>query len=55
MSDDDVRHFLLSELLANSELRHTPLLRKLRDQGFACEQRRFATLFHEIQGGLNGS
>lgn len=55
MTDDDVRHFLLSELSANRTLRHTPLLRKLRDQGFACEQRRFATLFHEIQGELHGS
>ena len=55
MSDDDVRQFLLSELRSDSTQRHTPLLRKLRDQGFACEQRRFATLFYEIQGEVHGS
>ncbi|MDA1229488.1 MAG: hypothetical protein O2856_01815 [Planctomycetota bacterium] len=55
MSDDDVRQFLLSELSADNTLRHTPLLRKLRDQGFACEQRRFATLFYEVKGALHGS
>ena len=55
MSDDDIRQFLLAELSADGTLRHTPLLRRLRDQGFACEQRRFATLYYEIRGELHGT
>ena len=55
LTDDDVRTYILKELREESTGCHTPLLRKLRDTGQACEQKRFAKLFHEVQEHLNGS
>ncbi|MCA9218384.1 MAG: hypothetical protein KDB27_35185 [Planctomycetales bacterium] len=55
MTDDDVRSYILKELREESTGCHTPLLRKLRDTGHACEQKRFARLFREVREHLNGT
>lgn len=55
MADSDVRSYILQELRKDSAACHTPLLRKLRDSGQACEQKRFARLFREVREQFNGS
>jgi len=55
MTDADVRRYIRRELNKDSAACHTPLLRKLRDNGQACEQKRFARLFREVREQLNGS
>lgn len=48
MSDDEVRAFIRSKLAVDRSLRHTRLLRTLREGGRACEQGRFRRLFKEV-------
>lgn len=48
-SDDAVLRFIRSELQANPKAACTPLLRKFRDSGVACEQGRFKSLYAEVQ------
>ncbi len=57
MTDTEVRRYIARELKRNSDVCHTPLLRKLRDGGQACEQKRFAKIFREVREReqLNGS
>jgi hypothetical protein len=55
MSDSAVRAFIKGELQANSAACHSPLLRKLRDAGKACEQSRFAALYREVKERRNGT
>lgn len=55
MADMDVRSYIVQELRKDSTACHTPLLRKLRDGGQACDQKRFARLYHEVREQLNGS
>lgn len=47
--DEDVLAFLRAALKSQPHLRPTPLLRSLRDQGFACEYRRFVNLFQQVR------
>jgi hypothetical protein len=47
MTDAQVRDFIRKEIALNPKARHSPLLRKLRDSGFRCEQSRFKQLFLE--------
>ena len=47
MTDDQLREFIRKERAANPKAKHSPLLRKLRDSGFQCEQSRFKHLFQE--------
>ena len=54
MSDDGVRKFILRELNRDSRACHSPLLRKLREQNKACEQKRFASLFREVKEQVGG-
>ena len=54
LSDDQVRQFIRNKLAKDSSLRHTPLLRMLRDDDKACEQKRFSSLFKEVMEELNG-
>ena len=54
MSDDQVKKFILQQLKIEPSLRHTPLLRMLRDNDNACEQKRFASLYIEVVESLNG-
>ncbi|MCA9125656.1 MAG: hypothetical protein KDB22_01180 [Planctomycetales bacterium] len=54
LSDEQVRRFIRQKLRADDSLRHTPLLRMLRNDNKACEQKRFAALFYEVMEELNG-
>jgi hypothetical protein len=51
MTDNAVRTYIRRETRRNPGVQHTPLLRRLRDSGYACEQRRFAQLFAELNAG----
>jgi hypothetical protein len=48
MPDDDIMNFILEKINYNHKLRPTPLLREFREAGFACEQKRFASLFMKV-------
>jgi hypothetical protein len=54
LSDEQVCAFIRSALAQDPELRPTPLLRKLRDSGRACEHHRFGELFRQVEGGSHG-
>lgn len=47
MTDDEVLKVIRRALKADPAARPTPLLRRLRDSGRACEHSRFVRLFHE--------
>lgn len=49
LSDDQVLAFISKSVNREPQLRGTPLLRRLRDQGFACEYTRFMALFRSIR------
>jgi hypothetical protein len=49
MSDECLRSFILDALGDDPDARHTPLLRRLREQGMGCEQMRFRKLFNMIK------
>lgn len=48
MTDDEVRQFIAREM-RKGQCTWSALLRRLRDSGLACEQRRFRQLFHGLQ------
>ena len=54
LSDEDVRDYIRAPLKGEPRLRPTPLLRRLRESGRACEHSRFTTLFREVEGVGNG-
>lgn len=54
LTDDQVRRFIRQKLRSDDSLRHTPLLRILRNENKACEQKRFASLFNEVMEEING-
>jgi hypothetical protein len=55
MTDDEVRAFIRQALTAEATARPSPLLRRLRDAGRACEQSRFSRLFRLVaEGGRDG-
>jgi hypothetical protein len=54
LSDEQVCAFIRFALAEDAELRPTPLLRRLRDSGRACEQHRFGELFRQVEGGSHG-
>lgn len=54
MSDDDVMEYIAGELSRNPKLKASPLLRKLRDSGRACEQKRFGRLYKRVAGAPGG-
>ncbi len=49
MTDTEVREWVQRKLRANPRASKSPLLRKLRDSGRACEQARFGGLFLEAK------
>ncbi len=53
MTDAQVRAYIRKEL-KRADQAHTPLLRKLRDQGSACEYSRFSALYEQVRGERNG-
>jgi len=55
MTDAAVCRFITKAIRKDATASHTPLLRKLRDEGSACEQKRFAKLFRHVREQLNGS
>ena len=48
-SDTEVLRFIREALRETPDVRPSPLLRRCRDQGRACEQQRFLRLFREFQ------
>jgi len=52
LADAEVKRYLKEALERDPKSRPTPLLRKLRDSGRACEQSRFASLFRAVQEQL---
>jgi hypothetical protein len=53
MTDEEVKRFIEIAIKAEPKRTFSPLLRQLRDSGFACEHRRFASLFRTVQERLN--
>lgn len=49
MTDDEVKRFIRGKLRGDSTATFTRLLRALRDEGQACEHKRFRSLFHEVR------
>ena len=49
MSDAEVCRFIDEAFQNEDGLRHSSLLRRYRDAGYACEQKRFSRLFKEVE------
>lgn len=49
MNDDEIKDLIREWLQCEPGMKHSPLLRRLRDSGLACEQKRFRALFREIE------
>ena len=47
MTDAQVHRYIRASLRRQPTLTRTPMLRELRDSGYACEQARFRTIFQE--------
>lgn len=54
MTDERIRKFIGHQLGKNPTLCASPLLRQLRDGGFACEQKRFGKLFLQVRKQFHG-
>ena len=54
ISDSEVKRFIRQQLKGDITLRHTPLLRRLRESDKACEQKRFASLYKQVRSELDG-
>lgn len=54
LTDAEVREFIRDQLQESPQLKATPMLRRLRDTGFACEQKRFKALFQKYQETSRG-
>lgn len=54
MSDGEIKNYIANEMKNRVKVSHTPLLRELRANGNACEQKRFRKLFREIQETTHG-
>ena len=55
LSDAQVMGWIRTQLGRNDNLSASRALRRLREQGSACEQKRFGTLFAEALGEMNGN
>lgn len=53
MTDGDVLAMIRKWLSEEPTLKHSPMLRRLRDTGFACEQKRFRSLYRRAQEKRN--
>ena len=49
MTEEQVKLFIREEVKTNPKTSATQLLRKLRDSGRACEQRRFRQIFDDVK------
>lgn len=54
LTDQEVRDYIRKALSHEPSARPTPLLRRLRDSGLACEHGRFSSLFREVEGARDG-
>ena len=54
MEDDAVKAFIEKHIAQQKRPAHSPLLRQLRAEGHACEQKRFASLFREVTESHHG-
>jgi hypothetical protein len=54
LNDEEVKEFILGWLQEDPAGRPTPLLRRLRDRGYACEYRRFTSLYRQVQEQFHG-
>jgi hypothetical protein len=54
LSDEAVCAFIEEALSADRGVRPTPLLRRLRESGQACEHARFGAMFRRVEGGRHG-
>lgn len=54
ITDEQVADFIKRKMRKLSGLTASPLLRSLRDSGFACEQKRFGRIFKEIREVARG-
>jgi hypothetical protein len=54
LTDEELKRTIRAAVREDPGLRPTPLLRRLRDEGRACEQHRFAALFREVWEQLHG-
>ncbi|HEY4258779.1 MAG TPA: hypothetical protein VGM98_01410 [Schlesneria sp.] len=48
LTNTQVEKYILKKLSGNPEMRASPMLRQLRDEGFACEQKRFDSLYRKV-------
>src|SRR5438105_4980482 len=55
LTDAEVRDRIRTALRKQGQSSASKLLRAMRDDGLACEQRRFHTLFDEVQGEFHGA
>lgn len=53
-SDQEIREIIRSLAAQQPDLSATRALRSIRDQGIACEQKRFGTLFREVAAANDG-
>ncbi len=54
MTDMQVRAYIRKELNRHPKQAHTPMLREMRNQGFACEYSRFSALYKQVRSETNG-
>lgn len=54
LSDSEISEFIRSRFRCGVATSHSQLLRVLRDEGIACEQKRFASLFRRVAEAVNG-
>src|SRR5205823_5934586 len=54
LTDQEVQDYIQKALLREPTARPTPLLRRLRDSGLACEHGRFSVLFREVGAARDG-
>ena len=49
MTDDEVKNYIQKNIRENPSVNFSPLLRAFRDNGFACEYKRFSKLFSQLK------
>jgi hypothetical protein len=55
LNDPEIREYISNQLKADPGIKPSPLLQRLRDEGFACEQSRFSSIYREVRGTLHDS
>lgn len=51
LNDEEVRKFISQELKMAPSGSYTFILRRMRDEGWACEQKRFKSIYWTVKGG----